>query len=143
MTSSDHPNITPGRQADREVADKRAMGPAGGLPGVVAANLRSIRDARGWTQLDLCSQLEPLLGRPVSQAQLSAWETRRTQARIEHLAAFAAALNVPIIELLRFPAGTALPALVDPACDVALAEATVDQLLGELRRRLETNSHSR
>jgi transcriptional regulator with XRE-family HTH domain len=104
---------------------------------VVASNLQSIRRSRGWSQVEFGLRLESVLGRSVWQAQVSAWETQRSHLRIDHLAAFATALEVPSIELLRYTGPTSLPPLLASTDEAMPLYANTDELVLEVWRRLD------
>jgi transcriptional regulator with XRE-family HTH domain len=104
------------------------------LAPVVAGNLARLRLDRGWTQVELGRRLEPLVGRVVTQAQVSTWETLRSHVSVDMVAVLAHVLECPLSEFFRLPDGSSLPVLVaDEAGPVSMSDA---ELIDELRRRL-------
>ena len=78
------------------------------LAAVVAGNLVRLRSDRGWTQVELGRRLMPLVGRVVNQAQVSTWETLRSQVTVDMIAVLANVLECPAIELFRIRGGVDL-----------------------------------
>ncbi len=78
---------------------------------IVAYNLRAARKLRGWTQGELAARVEPFLNTRPSQATISAlersWDPTRPHREfdVQHIAAFAAALDVPIVWFFLPPPG--------------------------------------
>lgn len=77
---------------------------------VVAYNVRSARELRGWTQDELADRLEPYLGQRLTQASVSAIERawdgdRRREFDAHELLTFAMVFDLPIIWFLLPPAG--------------------------------------
>ena len=78
---------------------------------VVAYNLRAAREMRGWTQEDLASRLEAVVGVRPSQATISAlersWDSRRPRREfdVQDLAVFAMAFELPMLWFLLPPPG--------------------------------------
>lgn len=77
---------------------------------VVAYNVRSARELRGWTQEDLAGRLEPYLGQRLTQAAVSAIERawdgdRRREFDAHELLIFAMVFDLPIIWFLLPPPG--------------------------------------
>ena len=56
---------------------------------VVAGNLVRLRVDRGWSQGELGRRLEPLVGRVMTQAQVSTWETLRSHISVDMVAVLA------------------------------------------------------
>jgi len=101
---------------------------------VVAGNLVRLRRDRGWTQVELGRRLAPLVGRVVSQAQVSTWETLRSHVSVDMVAVLAHILDRPLIEFFRPSAESPFPVtLTDDAGLVSRSDA---ELLDELCRRL-------
>lgn len=108
------------------------------LSDVVAGNVARVRRERGWSQDELCGRLGVVFGCPVSQAVLSQWERGRVALRVDVMAALAHVLDCPLADLLRTPPGSRLPA-VSGRDAVPLRAASTDDLLSELRRRLDVD----
>jgi transcriptional regulator with XRE-family HTH domain len=104
------------------------------LAAVVAGNLVRLRLDREWTQVELGRRLAPLVGRVVTQAQVSTWETMRSVVSVDMVAVLATVLECQLIELFRLPDGSALPVIV--ADDADLVSRTDVELIAELHRRL-------
>lgn len=112
-----------------------------GLSEVVAVNARRLRQERGWAQAELCRRLEPMLGREMSQPQVSSWEVHRQAMPLDFVALFASVFDVAMVELLRPSNDVSMPARL-LADDGALRSATDDALLTEVRRRLASSART-
>ena len=104
------------------------------LAAVVAGNLVRLRRERGWTQVELGRRLAPLVGRVMTQAQVSTWETLRSHISVDMVGVLAHVFERPIVELLQLPEGSSLPLIVTNDGDLTSTSST--DLIAELRRRL-------
>ncbi len=82
---------------------------------LVAANLRRLRRARGWTQVELGARLAPYRGRELCQASVSALERSAAGHRIcnfsaNDMVALAQTFEVPVLCLLIPPHGASITA---------------------------------
>jgi transcriptional regulator with XRE-family HTH domain len=108
---------------------------------VVAGNLGRLRLDRGWTQVELGRRLAPLVGRVVNQAQVSTWETLRSQVSVDMIAVLASVLECPLIEFFRLPERSSLRVIVTDDAD--LVSRSDAELIAELGRRLARQPVSR
>lgn len=79
---------------------------------IVAYNLAAVRKLRGWTQTETAARLEPVLGRRITQATMSALERtydgpadRRRQFDAQDLGVFSKVFGVPIVFFFLPPPG--------------------------------------
>ncbi|MFH9432332.1 helix-turn-helix transcriptional regulator [Streptomyces sp. NPDC017230] len=85
--------------------------------GSIGANIRQLREARGWSQARLAHevcQAAGVIGEPVGRQEVSRWETGKRTPR-EWLPFIAAALSVSVdaLKTPQAPAGPPLPTLAD------------------------------
>lgn len=101
---------------------------------LVAANLRRLRQARGWTQVELGARLAPYRGRELCQASVSALERSVVGNRIcnfsaNELVALAQAFDVPVLCLLAPPPGASITA-GEPGAPVLSSAELLGVVLG-------------
>lgn len=108
------------------------------LSDVVAGNVARVRRERGWSQDELCGRLGVVFDCAVSQAVLSQWERGRVALRVDVVAALAHILDCPLADLLRAPPASRLPAVCGGDA-LPLEAASTDDLLNELRRRIDVD----
>ena len=71
----------------------------GPIAGAVAANVRGVRERRGWTQQILAAEMAKV-GRSMQSSAVAKIESQSRRVDVDDLVALAAALNVPIARLL-------------------------------------------